>query len=131
MIEEIKHQVLNQAEKNDQQIKESVQNLKKIALSEAWKILQLVTASVIQIIEHTAVELSGKDKKAIAIEYINRFYDTTFSIIDVPVVPSLVEPIIHRYIKIVLMIMVSSSIDAMVTIFRQTGIFLKKEVKDG
>ena len=67
-----------------------------------------------------------KDKKAIAIEFINKFYDTTFNIVDIPVVPNILEPIIHSYVKQILMIMVSASIDATVSIFRQTGIFLKK-----
>lgn len=113
------------------ELKKSLQNLKKIALSEAWKVLQLVTAEVVQIIEKTAVDLSGSDKKKIALECINKFYDTTFIIIDVPLVPNVFEPIIHKYVKSILMIMVSSSIDAIVQIFRQTGIFIKKEVNNG
>lgn len=121
-----KELIIEQAEKTNQQLKESVKNLKKIALSEAWKILQLVVAGVVQVIEAIATDLEGKDKKAIALEYIERFYDTTFVIVDIPFVPSIVEPIIHRYIKSILMVMVSSSIDATVTIFRQTGVFLKK-----
>lgn len=121
-----KELIINQAEKTTQQIKESVQNLKSVALSEAWKILQLVVAGVVQIIEAIAKDLDGKDKKAIAMEYIDSFYDKVFIVVDIPFVPSLVEPIIHRYIKMILMILVSSSIDATVTIFRQTGIFLKK-----
>lgn len=97
-----------------------------MALSEAWKALQLVVASTVQIIELVAQDLEGPEKKQIAIEYINSFYDKVFLIIDIPLVPSMVEPIIHSYIKKILMVMVSSSIDATVTIFRETGIFLKK-----
>lgn len=122
----IKEIITNQAEKTTLELQTKLQNLKRIALSEAWKSLQLVIASVVQIIESVATDLSGESKKAIAIEYINGFYDRVFVIIDIPFVPSLVEPIIHRYIKMILMVMVSSSIDATVTIFRQTGIFLKK-----
>lgn len=118
--------VLEQAEKVHQELKKSLSNLKSVALSEAWKTLQLITASTIQIIEAVANNLSGSEKKQIAIEYINGFYDKVFLVIDIPFVPNLVEPIIHKYIKSILMIMVSSSIDAMVTIFRQTGVFLKK-----
>lgn len=121
-----KELILDQAEKVNQELKQSLKNLKSIALSEAWKILQLVTASMIQIIENTAKDLAGPDKKAIAIEYISGFYDKVFLVIDVPFVPSMIEPIIHRYIKGLLMIMVGSSIDAMVSIFRQTGVFLQK-----
>ena len=46
--------------------------------------------------------------------------------VDVPFVPNIIEPVMHKYIKGMLMIMVSASIDATVTIFRQTGIFLRK-----
>jgi hypothetical protein len=122
----VKELVLEQAEKTTAELKQSLKNLKSVALSEAWKALQLVVASTVQIIEAIAKDLEGKDKKAIAIEYINTFYDTTFTIIDIPLVPNLLEPIIHSYVKKVLMILVSSSIDATVSIFRQTGIFLQK-----
>jgi uncharacterized protein YutE (UPF0331/DUF86 family) len=122
----VKELVLEQAEKTTAELKQSLKNLKSVALSEAWKALQLVVASTVQIIEAIAKDLEGKDKKAIAIEYINTFYDTTFSIIDIPLVPNLLEPIIHSYVKKVLMILVSSSIDATVSIFKQTGIFLQK-----
>lgn len=125
-----KEMILEQAEKANLELKESLKNLKKVALSEAWKVLQLVTASVVQIIEEIAKDLTGSDKKAIAIEYISKFYDTAFSIIDIPLVPSALEPIIYQYAKTILMVMISSSIDAMVTIFRQTGVFIKKGVSN-
>ena len=121
-----KELILEQAEKIHQELKQKLQSLKVVALSEAWKTLQLVTASTVQIIEAIAKDLEGSSKKEIAIEYINAFYDKVFTVIDIPFVPNLLEPIIHRYIKKVLMIMVSSSIDATVTIFRETGVFLKK-----
>jgi hypothetical protein len=85
-----------------------------------------VVASTVQITEAIAKDLEGKDKKAIVTEYVNIFYDTTFKIIDIPLVPNFLEPMIHSYVKRVLMILVSSSIDATVSIFRQTGIFLQK-----
>jgi len=122
----VKELVREQAEKTTAELKQSLKNLKSVALSEAWKALQLVVASTVQIIEAIAKDLEGKDKKAIAIEYINKFYDTTFTIIDIPLVPNFLEPIIHSYVKKVLMILVSSSIDVTVSIFRQTGIFLQK-----
>jgi hypothetical protein len=121
-----KQLILEQAEKVHQELKESLKNLKNVALSEAWKALQLVVASTVQITEAIAKDLEGKDKKAIVTEYINSFYDTTFKIIDIPLVPNILEPMIHSYVKKVLMILVSSSIDATVSIFRQTGIFLQK-----
>jgi hypothetical protein len=122
----VKQLILDPAEKTTLELKQSLQNLKSVALSEAWKALQLVVASTVQITEAIAKDLEGKDKKAIVIEYINTFYDTTFKIIDIPLVPNFLEPMIHSYVKKVLMILVSSSIDATVSIFRQTGIFLQK-----
>ena len=122
----VKELILEQAEKTTLELKQSLQNLKSVALSEAWKALQLVVASTVQITEAIAKDLEGKDKKAIVTEYINTFYDTTFKIIDIPLVPNFLEPMIHSYVKKVLMILVSSSIDATVSIFRQTGIFLQK-----
>lgn len=121
-----KELVLEKANELHQEIKNSLVNLKSVALSEAWKSLQLITASTVQIIEAVAKDLEGAEKKQLAMEYINGFYDKVFTIIDIPFVPNLVEPIIHRYIKKILMILVSSSVDATVTIFRETGIFLKK-----
>jgi hypothetical protein len=107
--------------------KEKVNEVKRFALGEAWKLLQLTTASVVQIIEAIGNDLSNPDKKTLAMELLNSFYDKVFLVIDVPFVPNLVEPIIHRYIKNILMIMVSASIDATVTIFRNTGVFIKRE----
>lgn len=107
--------------------KEKVNEVKRFALGEAWKLLQLTTASVVQIIEAIGNDLSNPDKKALAMDLLNSFYDKVFLVVDVPFVPNLVEPIIHKYIKNILMIMVSATIDATVTIFRNTGVFIKRE----
>jgi len=121
-----KELVLNETEKLHQELILKLQELKRIALSEAWKTLQLVTASTVRVIEALGSNLEGSEKKSIAIEYINSFYDKVFIVVDLPFVPNFVEPIIHKYVKQMLMIMVSASIDATVTIFRETGVFLKK-----
>lgn len=121
-----KELVLREVENLHQELKAKLQQVKRVALSEAWKALQLVTASTVKAIETLASNLEGKEKKSIAIEYINSFYDKVFIVVDLPFVPNLVEPIIHRYVKQILMVMVGASIDATVTIFRETGIFLKK-----
>ena len=122
-----KELILNQAETITNQAKESLKNLKTIALSEAWKLLQLATAGIVQIIEKMANDLDGGEKKKIAIEYLNTFYDSVFTVVDIPFIPNIIEPIMHKYVKSMLMIMTAASIDATVTIFRQTGIFLRKE----
>jgi len=107
-------------------VKNSLATVKRLAVNEAWKILQLATASVIQIIEKLGHDISSPDKKALAMELLNKFYDSVFVVVDIPVVPNFLEPIIHRYVKAFLMILVSATIDALLTTFRNTGVFIKK-----
>jgi len=105
--------------------------IKKISISDAWKILQLTTADVITFIErNNVINLDGKSKKELALLYIEKFYDAVFVIIDIPFVPSFLEPIIHRYVKKLLMTLVGSSIDALVVTFKRTGFFRSKESVD-
>ena len=106
--------------------KNSLNDVKKLALAEAWKMLQLATASIIQIIEAIGNDISSPDKKTLAMDLLNKFYDTVFVVVDIPVVPNIIEPVIHKYVKAFLMVLVSASIDALVTTFRNAGIFLKK-----
>ena len=118
--------IKNEVEKLIVNTKDSIGYVKKFALNEAWKLLQLNTATIVQIIEAIGNDLSSPKKKDLAMELLNRFYDKIFIVVDIPFVPSIIEPIIHRYIKSILMIMVSATIDATVTIFRNTGVFIKK-----
>lgn len=117
-----------EVEKLTTQVKESLNQVKRIAIAEAWKILQIAIAAIVQIIELIGVDLKGSDKKTLAMNLVSSFYDKVFLIIDIPVVPNLFESIIHKYVKAFLMILVSSSIDATVTIFNNTGVFSKLKV---
>jgi hypothetical protein len=125
----VKEIVALEIEKLISQAKISLNEVKVVALAQAWKILQLAVASTIQIIENTSGDLAGKDKKIIAMDLLSKFYDSVFIIVDIPLVPNLVEPIIHKYVKAFLMILVSSTIDAMVTTFRNTGVFVDPATK--
>lgn len=107
---------------------ESLGTVKRVAIAEAWKILQLAVAATVQIIEAIGADLSSPDKKALAMDLLSSFYDKVFLVVDIPVVPNILEPIIHRYVKSFLMILVSSSIDATVTTFRNTGVFFNKKL---
>jgi hypothetical protein len=111
-----------------QEAKNGLGEVKRVAVSQAWKILQLVVARIIQTIEQNGSGIAGKDKKAAAMELIERFYNSVFVVIDIPFIPPLVEPIIHRYVKTFLMILVGSTIDAMVITFKDTGIFDNKGI---
>lgn len=103
--------------------KNSIGEVKNVAITQAWKILQLAIASIIQKIESLQPELAGKTKKSIALQILSEFYDNTFIVVDVPFVPSLIEPIMHKYVKLFLMTLVGATIDAMVTTFREVGVF--------
>ena len=104
--------------------KESIKQVRIIALQQAWKILQLATVEIIQNIENTDPNLKGFDKKVLAMNLISDFYDKVFVVVDFPFVPKLLQPIIQKYVKQLLMLLISSSIDALVTTFRNTGIFV-------
>ena len=130
MLVEVKNQVQISVDHLIQQSQNSLQNVKRVAISEAWKILQLTIASIIQVIEKVGSDLSGVDKKSIAMNMISNFYDKVFLVVDVPFVPNIVEPFIHQYVKSFLMILVGVTIDALVTTFRETGIFLKTKINN-
>lgn len=103
--------------------KASINEVKRVAIFQAWKLLQLAVANIIRAIEKSFSTIPGKDKKTAAIELLSNFYDGVFIAIDLPFVPNAIEPILHKYTKTFLMILVSASIDAMVTTFREVGIF--------
>ena len=108
-------------------MKDSLSSLKRVALAEAWKVLQLAVATVVQIIEAIGNDLSSPEKKALAMKLLSEFYDKVFTIVDIPFIPNLVEPLIHKHVKALLMILVGSTIDSMVAVFRNAGVFQPKE----
>lgn len=121
----IKQEITNLIEES----KKSLSEVKTFALAEVWKILQLLTAAVIQLIENLGNDLSSPEKKKLAMELIGKFYDEIFQYIDVPWIPTPIETILHGYLKSVIMMLVDSAIDAMVTTFRQVGVFADKNVE--
>lgn len=130
MLEDVKNQVQIIVDHLTQQSRNSLQNVKRVAIAEAWKILQLTTASTIQAIEKVGSDLSGPDKKTIALNIISNFYDKVFLVVDVPLVPNILEPIIHKNVKAFLMMLVGVTIDALVTTFKETGVFLKTKINN-
>ena len=71
--------------------------------------------------------MESPQKKELAMGLVSKFYDKVLIVVDIPYVPNFVEAYIHTYVKHFLMILISSTIDSMVTIFRNTGVFLKKQ----
>jgi hypothetical protein len=106
-----------------QKAKEALKTAKNIAVPEAWNILQLAVADIIQNIENNNPNLAGADKKVLAMNMVFSFYDQVFTMVNFPFVPVMLQPIIQKYVKQLLMIMIGASIDAMVTTFRNTGVF--------
>jgi hypothetical protein len=109
--------------------KEIIRNAKAVAMPQAWNVLQLATAEVIQNIEDNNPSLKGVDKKTLAMTMISKFYDQVFTIINFPFVPQILQPIIQRYVKQILMLLVSATIDALVTTFRNSGVFVDPSAK--
>jgi hypothetical protein len=109
--------------------KEILKNAKAVAMPQAWKVLQLATAEVIQTVEDNNPSLKGVDKKTLAMGTISKFYDQVFTIINFPFVPQVLQPIIQKYVKQILMLLVSATIDALVTTFRNSGIFVDPSYK--
>jgi hypothetical protein len=125
----VKEQLKLELEKLINQVKNQTQSAKNIALDQAWKILQLVLAQLVQALEDIGNELSGSNKKAIVLDLLSSFYDKVFIVVDVPFVPSFLEIIIHKHVKALLMILAGSSIDALVTTFRNVGVFIDPKNK--
>lgn len=121
--------IVQEVEKLTVNTRKLLPEVQQIAVDEAWKLLQLITATIIQIIESIGKDLSGPEKKKMALDLISRFYDSTFIIVDIPYVPNILESYLHKYVKQFLMMLVGSTIDSMVTIFRNTGVFLKKSTE--
>lgn len=125
-----KELISSEFDKLTEQLKSGIENVKVFAVAEAWKILQVMAASLIQIIEKIGTDLSSPEKKELSLKLLSDFYDKVFVVVDIPIIPNLIEPLLHKYVKAFLMILVGSSIDALVATFRQTGIFLKKQLDD-
>ena len=120
--------IQSEIDKLIEQTKNSLEEVRSVAVGQAWRILQLAVATTIQVIETKTTELSGPDKKIMAMDIISNFYNKVFVVVDIPFVPNLLEPMMHKYIKGFLMVLVGASIDAMVTTFRQIGVFKSKSI---
>jgi len=120
--------IQSEIDKLIEQTKKSLEEVRSVAVGQAWKILQLAVATTVQVIETKTIELSGPDKKTMAMDIISNFYNKVFVIVDIPFVPNLLEPVMHKYIKGFLMVLVGASIDAMVATFRQIGVFKSKSI---
>ncbi len=111
------------------QAKLALGSSKSIAVAQAWKILQLAVASVIQEVEISGDNMPGPAKKELALQLVSNFYDNVFNIITIPFVPPFLQSLLQKYLKVFLMSLVGASIDALVSTFRNTGVFVDKSIK--
>jgi hypothetical protein len=111
-----------------ERVKTSLKDSKNVAISAAWGILQLAISDTIQAIENTNPSLKGSNKKEIALNIVSSFYDKVFLVVTIPYLPAFLQPTIQRYTKALLMLLVASSIDSMVEIFRKSGVFVATTV---
>ena len=109
-------------------VRSSLSNNQPVAVAQAWGILQLAVADTIQIIEDSNPSLKGANKKELALNMISGFYDKVFLVVNIPFVPVVLQPIIQKYIKALLMLLIGSTIDSMVEIFRKNGVFVDPSV---
>jgi hypothetical protein len=109
------------------------EKIPSISIGDAWSKLQLLSSHVVRQLETFGNDIKGKEKKEIALLIIDKFYDNTFVAIGIPFIPRFLESILHSYIKSILMILVSRSIDIFVRIFKDTGVFTKnkEELQNG
>lgn len=120
------NQLKAELEKLLENLKTNLKDVKRFALGEAWKVLQLVTAHLVQKIQEIGTDLSGPDKKALVLSCVDEFYDRVFLVIDIPFLPKILESLLHKYVKAILMVLVGASIDALVTTFKNVGVFAPK-----
>lgn len=112
-------------EKVANQVKESLVEVRKVALSEAWKILNKLTNSCVYIMQIFGRDVAKTERKEIVLKVVSNFYDGVFKVVDVPFIPPILESVLHSYVKKIVMIFVAASIDAAVDTFKDLGIFSK------
>ena len=105
-------------------VKNALGGSNNVTVSVAWGFLQLAVAQVIQSIEDNNPSLKGSSKKEIALVMIGNFYDKVFPMVTIPYLPIFIQPIIQKYTKSLLMLLIGTTIDSMVEIFRQNGVFI-------
>ncbi len=99
---------------------------KPFTISDAWNLFQTALAEIVKIIEAVLTDVSGAEKKAIALQYLDKFYDDVIVKLDIPYVPSALEPVVKKVFKKLFMYLANGAIDATVNIFKKLGVFTKE-----
>lgn len=78
-------------------------------------------------IEELQLQVEGKEKKEVALKALSEFFDIVVVAVDIPFLPDLFERAFDKFTKVLFMRLASGSIDATVSILRQTTVFLKEK----
>ena len=128
MSEARKDQIGVEFDKVKEDVLASLGEVKRLAIKEAWKVMQVVIGELVMLIEKIGTDLSSTEKKELAMNLLSGFYDSVFKAVDLPFIPNVFEPLFHSYVKKFVMGLASAGIDAIVTTFREIGVFLKNKV---
>lgn len=107
------------------QAKESLAEVRRVALNEAWKTLNKLTNSCVYVMQVFGKDVAKTERKELVLKIVSDFYDGVFKVVDVPFVPQILESVLHSYVKKIVMIFVAASIDAAVDTFKDLGVFSK------
>lgn len=122
----LKELVQQELKKLVNRTKTQLNDIKVVALKQAWKILDDNITEVVLFLQQYATELSKPEKKAQAMLLMSDFYDNVFTIVEFPFVPKVLQPLTQKFVKKILLdFFVSSAIDSAVTTLKKTGILGK------
>jgi len=110
-------------------LKVPISKVERMAIGAAWRLMQIAIGEVVALLQAEFGDLSKPEKKAAAMTMLSKFFDVVVGVIQIPVIPQMLENWIARYMKALLMSFASGAIDAMVTTFWSQGVFVKEEPK--
>jgi hypothetical protein len=119
----LKELVQQEVKKLVNRTKTQISDIKRIALRQAWKILDDNITDVVIFLQDFATDLSKPEKKAQAMLIMSEFYDNVFTVVEFPFVPKILQPLTQKFVKQILLdFFVSSAIDSTVTTLKRTGV---------
>ena len=98
MSEATKDQIGVEFDKVKEDVLASLGEVKRLAIKEAWKVMQVVIGELVMLIEKIGTDLSSTEKKELAMNLLSGFYDSVFKAVDLPFIPNVFEPLFHEHI---------------------------------
>lgn len=114
--------VKQEIEKLVEKTRSQLSDLKSVSLAQAWKILDDRVTDVVLFLQTFATDLTKPEKKDQAMAIMSDFYDQIFRIVEFPFIPKLLQPVVQKFVKQLLFILISSAIDSAVTTLKKTGV---------